>query len=133
MGWRSATEPGSPAEPSTQYSPGSRAWDGWFHVGKTLIPPRLVDPVGGREAAKSIGHEHTFDVDTSDREVIERTLLGVSEGVAGRLGEQDGGDLLDRKAFLHGTASWALRPDCAADSPWGWPEKPGAPHSEEDR
>ena len=43
------------------------------------------DPVAGREAAKSIGHEHTFDVDTSDREVIERTLLGMSEGVAGRL------------------------------------------------
>jgi DNA polymerase IV len=43
------------------------------------------DPVGGRDAAKSIGHEHTFDIDTSDREVIERTLLGMSEGVAGRL------------------------------------------------
>src|SRR4029078_2090286 len=43
------------------------------------------DPVGGREAAKSIGHEHTFDVDTSDREQIERTLLAMSEGVAGRL------------------------------------------------
>jgi DNA polymerase-4 len=43
------------------------------------------DPVGGRDAAKSIGHEHTFDVDTSDREVIERALLGMSEGVAGRL------------------------------------------------
>jgi DNA polymerase-4 len=43
------------------------------------------DPVGGRDAAKSIGHEHTFDVDTSDREIIERTLLGMSEGVAGRL------------------------------------------------
>src|SRR6476620_9846262 len=43
------------------------------------------DPVGDRDAAKSIGHEHTFDVDTSDREVIERTLLGMSEGVAGRL------------------------------------------------
>src|SRR4029079_1206075 len=26
------------------------------------------DPVGGRDAAKSVGHEHTFDVDTSDRE-----------------------------------------------------------------
>jgi DNA polymerase-4 len=43
------------------------------------------DPVGGRDAAKSIGHEHTFDVDTSDRELIERTLLAMSEGVAGRL------------------------------------------------
>jgi DNA polymerase-4 len=44
-----------------------------------------ADPVGDRDAAKSIGHEHTFDVDTSDREVIERTLLAMSEGVAGRL------------------------------------------------
>ncbi len=44
-----------------------------------------ADPVRDRDAAKSIGHEHTFDVDTSDREVIERTLLGMSEGVAGRL------------------------------------------------
>src|SRR6266487_3437656 len=43
------------------------------------------DPVGTRDAAKSIGHEHTFDVDTSDREQIERTLLAMSEGVAGRL------------------------------------------------
>ena len=43
------------------------------------------DPVGDRDAAKSIGHEHTFDVDTSDREQIERTLLAMSEGVAGRL------------------------------------------------
>ncbi len=44
-----------------------------------------ADPVGDRDAAKSIGHEHTFDVDTSDREQIERTLLAMSEGVAGRL------------------------------------------------
>ena len=43
------------------------------------------DPVGGRDAAKSIGHEHTFDVDTSDREQIERTLLAMSEGVSERL------------------------------------------------
>jgi DNA polymerase-4 len=44
-----------------------------------------ADPVGGRDAAKSVGHEHTFDVDTSDREVIERTILAMAEGVAGRL------------------------------------------------
>jgi DNA polymerase-4 len=44
-----------------------------------------ADPVGDRDAAKSISHEHTFDVDTSDREVIERTILGMAEGVAGRL------------------------------------------------
>ena len=37
------------------------------------------------EPAKSVGHEHTFDVDTADREVIERTLLGMADGVAGRL------------------------------------------------
>jgi DNA polymerase IV len=44
-----------------------------------------ADPVGDRDAAKSVGHEHTFDVDTSDREVIERTILAMAEGVAGRL------------------------------------------------
>jgi DNA polymerase-4 len=43
------------------------------------------DPVSGGEPAKSIGHEHTFDVDTSDPEVIERTILAMAEGVAGRL------------------------------------------------
>jgi DNA polymerase-4 len=43
------------------------------------------DPVGGGEPAKSIGHEHTFDVDTSDPEVIERTLLAMADGVASRL------------------------------------------------
>jgi DNA polymerase-4 len=43
------------------------------------------DPVEDSERAKSIGHEHTFDVDTSDRETIERTLLAMADGVAGRL------------------------------------------------
>ncbi len=43
------------------------------------------DPVAGGEPAKSIGHEHTFDRDTADREVLERTLLGMADGVAGRL------------------------------------------------
>jgi DNA polymerase-4 len=46
---------------------------------------RDPDPVDDGDPAKSIGHEHTFDVDTSDREVIERTLLAMSEGVSGRL------------------------------------------------
>jgi DNA polymerase-4 len=43
------------------------------------------DPVADPDAAKSIGHEHTFDEDTSDPEVIERTLLAMAEGVSGRL------------------------------------------------
>jgi len=43
------------------------------------------DAVSGEAAAKSVGHEHTFDVDTSDTEMIERTLLAMAEGVAGRL------------------------------------------------
>ncbi|HEU4672301.1 MAG TPA: DNA polymerase IV [Candidatus Limnocylindrales bacterium] len=42
-------------------------------------------PVGNDEGAKSIGHEHTFDTDTSDRETLERTLLAMADGVAGRL------------------------------------------------
>jgi DNA polymerase-4 len=41
--------------------------------------------VGDGEAAKSIGHEHTFDQDTADAELIERTLLAMADGVAGRL------------------------------------------------
>jgi DNA polymerase-4 len=43
------------------------------------------DPVHEPDAAKSVGHEHTFDEDTSDRETIERTLLGLADGVAWRL------------------------------------------------
>jgi len=42
-------------------------------------------PVTGDVAAKSVSHEHTFDVDTADADVIERTLLALSEGVASRL------------------------------------------------
>ena len=45
-----------------------------------------ADPVHAEaDAAKSISHEHTFDVDTNDRETIERTLLAMSDGVAARL------------------------------------------------
>jgi DNA polymerase-4 len=43
------------------------------------------DPVDNPDAAKSVSHEHTFDEDTSDPEVLERTLLAMSEGVSGRL------------------------------------------------
>jgi DNA polymerase-4 len=42
-------------------------------------------PVSGAEPARSVSHEHTFDVDTADPEILERTLLALSEGVAGRL------------------------------------------------
>jgi DNA polymerase-4 len=41
--------------------------------------------VGGHEAAKSVSHENTFDVDQSDWEVLEQTLLALSENVASRL------------------------------------------------
>ena len=44
-----------------------------------------ASPVGGGDPAKSVSHEHTYDVDTNEWEMIERTLLGLSEGVAGRL------------------------------------------------
>jgi DNA polymerase-4 len=43
------------------------------------------DPVEGGDPAKSIGHEHTFDIDTNDPEIIERTLLAMADGVSGRL------------------------------------------------
>jgi DNA polymerase-4 len=43
------------------------------------------DPVVPRRPPKSIGHEHTFEADTADPEVIEATLLALAEGVAGRL------------------------------------------------
>jgi DNA polymerase-4 len=43
------------------------------------------DPVDDPDRAKSVGHEHTFDEDTADPEVLERTLLAMAEGVSGRL------------------------------------------------
>jgi nucleotidyltransferase/DNA polymerase involved in DNA repair len=43
------------------------------------------EPVDDPDAAKSVSHEHTFDEDTSDPEVLERTLLAMAEGVSGRL------------------------------------------------
>ncbi len=43
------------------------------------------DPVDDPDAAKSVSHEMTFDEDTADSDVLERTLLAMSEGVSGRL------------------------------------------------
>jgi DNA polymerase-4 len=43
------------------------------------------DTVEPMEAAKSIGHEHTFDRDTLDPAQVERMLLRLSEGVGHRL------------------------------------------------
>ncbi len=59
------------------------------HGGTLVERARGVDasPVGGDMAAKSVSHEHTFDVDTSDPDVVERTLLALAEGVAVRLRE----------------------------------------------
>jgi len=57
------------------------------HGGSLASRARGVDEDAVHEGdpAKSVGHEHTFDADTSDREIIERTLLAMSDGVAGRL------------------------------------------------
>jgi DNA polymerase-4 len=56
--------------------------------GATLVDRALgrdSDPVDDPDAAKTIGHETTFDQDTSDPDVLERTLLALAEGVSGRL------------------------------------------------
>jgi DNA polymerase IV len=42
-------------------------------------------PVESEEGCKSIGHEITFEQDTNDAELLERTLLDLSERVARRL------------------------------------------------
>ncbi len=46
-----------------------------------------IDPrdVAASDEAKSVSHEHTFDTDTSDRELIHSTLLFLSEKVSRRL------------------------------------------------
>ncbi len=41
-----------------------------------------------RSPEKSVGHEHTYDEDQSERQVLERTLLELSEKVARRLRKQ---------------------------------------------
>jgi DNA polymerase-4 len=42
-------------------------------------------PVGVDADARSVSHEHTFEHDTRNHDVIERTVLALSEGVASRL------------------------------------------------
>ena len=44
--------------------------------------------VAEAEEAKSIGQEHTYDVDTADVARLRRTLLSLADGVAGRLRSQ---------------------------------------------
>jgi DNA polymerase-4 len=44
-----------------------------------------ADPVGDGAPVKSVSHEHTFDVDTNDQLLIDKTLLAMADGVAGRL------------------------------------------------
>jgi DNA polymerase-4 len=46
------------------------------------IDPSAVQPM---QAPKSIGHEHTFSVDTVSRQRLEATLLDLAESVASRL------------------------------------------------
>ena len=45
----------------------------------------LVRLVSEGAPVKSISHEHTFDIDTNDPVLIDKTLLAMAEGVAGRL------------------------------------------------
>ncbi len=45
--------------------------------------------IGDAEPAKSISHEHTYDLDTANPEQIESTLMRLSEMVARRLREQN--------------------------------------------
>ena len=57
-------------------------------VGEHLLQlARGIDdrPVLPEEGFKSIGHEITFEQDTTDRELLERTLLELTERVAQRL------------------------------------------------
>jgi DNA polymerase-4 len=44
-----------------------------------------ADPVSDGAPVKSVSHEHTFDVDTNDPVLIDKTLLAMADGVAGRL------------------------------------------------
>jgi DNA polymerase-4 len=57
------------------------------HGGELGQRARGIDPspVVSGHAPKSIGHEHTFNVDVTERSGLEGTLLWLAESVAGRL------------------------------------------------
>ena len=58
------------------------------HGHDLLLLARGVDDrpvVADRDEAKSVGHEHTYDVDTRDLDILRRTLLDLSDSVAARL------------------------------------------------
>lgn len=57
------------------------------HGAELVDRARGIDPspVGDGAEAKSVSHEHTFAVDAADWETLERTLLALADGVAGRL------------------------------------------------
>ena len=87
------------------------------------------DPVHEGDPAKSVGHETTFDVDSSDPEVIERTLLALSDGVAGRL--RSAGvkastiavkirDSSFRTIIQRDLAEPTDRPSRSSGRPWNW-------------
>ena len=61
------------------------------HGDELAARARGVDPspVQPFHAPKSIGHEHTFSVDTVDRGRLEATLLELAESVASRLSRHD--------------------------------------------
>ncbi len=58
------------------------------HGHDLLLLARGIDDrpvVADHGETKSIGQEHTYDVDTADPAVLRRTLLGLADGVASRL------------------------------------------------
>ncbi|HVR70273.1 MAG TPA: DNA polymerase IV [Vicinamibacteria bacterium] len=58
------------------------------HGHDLLLLARGIDDrpvVAARDEAKSVGHEHTYDVDTADLGRLRRTLLDLADSVAARL------------------------------------------------